>query len=121
MNDDTQVNDDVNNSQSGPSLESVNKTTLPTDDVTTDVQDSVQHNWIVIVDGEFTCSECENSSAPETNTAEGTVEANLDEISAELELYPTKVVYGICPVCGMEYQFKLANDSLFLEPSDLEK
>ena len=77
--------------------------------------------WIKLVNGQFTCPECENTSAPETNTVDGIVEADLDEIKSDLEQYPTKVIYGICPVCGMEYVFKHEDGDLFLEPSDEEK
>ena len=93
------------------------------DDTSTQTQsDDIAHaNWIQIVDGQFTCSECENTSAPETNTFEGVVSADLTQIQADIEEFPTKVIYGICPVCGMEYVFRLSNESLYLEPSDLEK
>jgi len=81
----------------------------------------VPATWIKLVNGKFTCSECENEVEPETNTIEGVVKADLDQIKADLKLYPTKVVYGICPVCGMEFVFRLKGDDLYLEPSDLEK
>ena len=71
--------------------------------------------------GEETCGECENDSKPQTNTADGIVEADLEQIKAELKATPTKVIYAICPVCGMEYQFKLVGEDLYLEPSDEEK
>ncbi|MEO6729421.1 MAG: hypothetical protein ABIM99_05885 [Candidatus Dojkabacteria bacterium] len=83
--------------------------------------DDIPETWIKLVDGKFICSECENAVEPETNTIEGVVKADLDQIKADLKLYPTKVVYGICPVCGMEFVFRLKGDDLFLEPSDLEK
>jgi len=103
--------------------------------VNNDVQDSAKHdhhnhdtskpvvkdNWIKIADGKFICSECENESEPETNTEEGTVTANLDQIKADLKEFPTKVVYGICPICGMEFVFKLVDEELYLEPSELQK
>lgn len=82
---------------------------------------SMKDNWIKIVDGQFTCRECEKTSVPETNTIEGIIEANLDDIKTELIEFPTKVIYGICPVCGMEYVFRLYEDELYLESSDLEK
>lgn len=83
--------------------------------------DDIPSTWIEIVDGKFKCSECENEVEPETNTIEGVVKADLDQIKADLTLYPTKVVYGICSVCGMEFVFRQKNNKLFLEPSDLEK
>lgn len=87
----------------------------------TSQNDEIAETWIPITDGQFTCNECENTSAPETNSIEGVVTADLDQIKSDLEQYPTKVVYGICPVCGMEYVFRHQNDALYLEPSDLEK
>ncbi|MEP7104083.1 MAG: hypothetical protein ABI721_05225 [Candidatus Dojkabacteria bacterium] len=83
--------------------------------------DDVPSTWLEIVDGKFKCSECENEVEPETNSIEGVVKADLDQIKADLTLYPTKVVYGICPVCGMEFVFRLMDEKLYLEPSDLEK
>lgn len=82
---------------------------------------TVKSNWIEIVDGKFVCSECQNDSAPETVTEDGTVTADLDNISGELDQYPNKVIYGICPVCGMEFVFKKHEDKLYLEPSDMLK
>ncbi len=81
----------------------------------------VPTNWIAIKDGKFICGECENASAPETNTEEGTVVADLEQIKKDLTQFPTKIIYGVCPVCGMEYTFRLADDDLYLEASDLEK
>lgn len=86
-----------------------------------EANDIANANWISINDGKFICSECENESAPETNTFEGVVTADLAQIQAELDEFPTKIIYGICPVCGMEYVFRQNNSSLYLEPSDLEK
>jgi len=84
--------------------------------------DILPANWIPISDdGEFICSECNNKVAPETNTEEGTVTADLAKVKADLEQYPTKVIYGICPICGMEFTFKLAEGKLHLEPSDMMK
>lgn len=80
-----------------------------------------EQDWIQIIDGKFTCTECENESVPETNTPEGIVEADIDAIHADLEQYPTKIVYGICPVCGMEYIFKIVDGNLWLQPSAEEK
>ncbi len=79
-------------------------------------------NWIEISDdGEFICSECGNKSAPETNTENGTVTADLQSVKKDLEQYPTKIIYGICPVCGMEFTFKHSEGKLFLEPSEMMK
>ncbi len=78
-------------------------------------------NWIKVVDGKFTCPECENSDVIMTNTAEGIVEANLEQIKKDLTEFPTKVIYGICNVCGMEYIFRLHNGELYLEPTSEEK
>lgn len=79
-------------------------------------------NWIEISnDGEFICSECGNKSAPETNTENGTITADLQSVKKDLEQYPTKIIYGICPVCGMEFTFKHSQGKLFLEPSEMMK
>jgi len=79
-------------------------------------------NWIEISeDGEFICSECGNKSEPETNTENGTVTANLQTVKSDLAQYPTKIIYGICPVCGMEFTFKHSEGKLFLEPSEMMK
>lgn len=85
-------------------------------------EDILPANWIAISDdGEFICSECSNKIAPETNTEEGTVTADLEKVKADLTQYPSKVIYGICPICGMEFTFKLAEDRLHLEPSEMMK
>lgn len=95
----------------------------PSDSTTQAVNGSSEPlaNWIEIKDGKFICSECQNESQPETNTIEGTVVADLTQIQTDLEQFPTKVVYATCPVCGMEFVFKLMNGKLYLEPSDMEK
>lgn len=85
------------------------------------VADGVHVNWIELNEDQFTCSECENTSSPETNTAEGTVKADLQNIMDDLKQFPSKEIYGTCPVCGMEYLFKTSNERLYLEPVDLEK
>jgi len=83
---------------------------------------SVPANWIKISsDGEFICSECGNKSAPETNTENGTVTADLSKVKSDLTQFPTKIVYGICPVCGMEFTFKLKSLDMYLEPSEMMK
>lgn len=81
----------------------------------------VKSNWIEIKDGKFICSECANEVSPETVTEDGTVEANLEKIMAELDEFPNKIVYGICPICGMEFVFKSVDGKLYLEPSDMLK
>ncbi|MFS8131448.1 MAG: hypothetical protein ACMG57_05750 [Candidatus Dojkabacteria bacterium] len=86
-----------------------------------DDSEEVPSTWLKLENGKFKCSECENEVEPETNTIEGVVKADLDQIKADLTQYPTKVIYGICPVCGMEYVFRLKGGNLYLEPSDLEK
>lgn len=91
------------------------------ENTTTVVSDSVQDNWIELTDAQFTCGECENTSNPETNTAEGTVKADLDSVLEDLKQFPSKEIYGTCPVCGMEYLFKVSGEKLYLEPVDLEK
>lgn len=78
-------------------------------------------NWIKIKDGKFVCAECENESQPEINTVEGYVKADTEEVKKELIEFPTKVTYGTCPFCGMEYVFRLYDQELYLEPSDLAK
>ena len=83
--------------------------------------DGSSESWIKIEGDQFTCQECENTSHPETNTIEGIIPADLELIKNDLTQFPSKVVYGICPVCGMEYVFRLQNSELYLEPSDLEK
>ena len=88
---------------------------------TAHIHDDAPETWLAITDGKFKCSECDNEVEPETNTIEGVVKADLEQIKADLTEFPTKVIYGICPVCGMEFVFRLKNDQLFLEPSDLEK
>jgi hypothetical protein len=88
---------------------------------TTTVMTEVPTSWIKITDGKFICSECENEVEPETNTIEGVVKADLDQIKMDLGKYPTKVIYGACPVCGMEFVFRHKEGDLYLEPSDMEK
>ncbi len=84
---------------------------------------TVKPNWIELRDGKFVCSECENESAPETNTADGVVTADLDAIKSRFESNPGKslTIYGICPVCGMEYEFRHEGGKLYLEPSAMVK
>lgn len=82
----------------------------------------VGENWIELSDsGTFVCSECENESVPQRNTIDGQVDANIEEISKELADYPTSIIYGICPVCGMEYEFKSIEGKLYLKPSEMLK
>lgn len=81
----------------------------------------VQSDWVKIIDGKFTCPECENTDSPLTNTSEGLVEANLESIKEDLINYPTKIIYAVCKYCGMEFVFKLVDGELYLEPSAEEK
>lgn len=93
-----------------------------TDEIlTVDQTGSIDEGWIKIINGKFTCSECENESIPETNTEDGIVSVNLDLVKKDLIEYPKKVIYGVCPICGMEYEFKLVLDALYLAPSEMEK
>lgn len=84
-------------------------------------KNDIPSEWLEIKDGKFICSECENDVEPQTMTTEGIVDANLDEIKSDLEEFSTKVMYAICPVCGMEYVFRLVEGDLYLEPSLEEK
>lgn len=95
---------------------------LLTDTANIDVTDFIGEDWVKIdQDGYFICPECENRVKPNTNTIDGIVEADLPKIFQELSIYPTKIIYAICPVCGMEYEFKKVGDSLYLKPSVMEK
>lgn len=89
----------------------------------TSLQSSVGSNWIKVNDGKFECSECGYTNAPETNTSEGVVTADLNEVKNRLESNPNSSlsIYGICPTCAMEYTFRLHNGELYLEPSDMQK
>ncbi|SRR5260221_1240963 len=112
--DETQINKDGKNNDEPKKSSSGDDS-----DVSTTI---IPANWIEINDeGKFLCSECENEVEPETNTEDGTVKADLAKIKEELKQYPDKVIYGICPVCGMEFVFKYANDKLYLEPSEMIK
>jgi hypothetical protein len=71
--------------------------------------------------GSFTCSECENTVKPQVSTENGLADANILEITEQLRQFPNKVIYGVCPVCGMEYMFRMFNDALCLEISDEQK
>ncbi len=81
----------------------------------------VKENWIKVTDDMFICSECENHSHPETNSVDGIVQADISKITEDLKQYPGKTIYGICPVCGMEYTFKYVDGQLYLAPSELQK
>lgn len=86
------------------------------------MNESDRATWIKLSDdGEFQCGECENEVKPLTNTAEGMVEANVQAIRDDLDAQPSKIIYGVCPVCGMEYVFKSEDGQLYLEPSNEEK
>lgn len=83
--------------------------------------DEDRSNWVKIENGKFICPECENEVEPETNTVDGIVKADLNEVTKDLTDQPTKIIYAICPVCGMEYEFKLVDGELWLKPSEEEK
>ncbi len=83
--------------------------------------DEVPSDWIKVTNGKFVCGECENESEPETNTVDGTVKADTEKIKSDLKAFPSKIIYGSCPVCGMEYTFKEKNGELYMEPSDMIK
>lgn len=102
--------------------ESNTKPMLNTDLKTASVA-AVKPNWIKIVDGKFECGECGNVNQPETNTSEGVVVADLEDIKNRLVTNPNSdiAIWGVCPVCAMEYRFRLSNDDLYLEPSDMLK
>ncbi len=76
---------------------------------------------IKITNDKFVCGECQNEVEPQISSSEGIVKADLDKIKSDLEKYPTKVNFGVCPVCGMEYTFVLENSELYLQPSEEEK
>lgn len=85
-------------------------------------QQQVEDSWVLInEEGKFTCVECENVVSPLVSSPEGLVEADLDNIKMDLTQFPTKIIYGVCPVCGMEYVFHLVGEKLYLEPSEEEK
>lgn len=77
--------------------------------------------WLPILEGTFTCSECENEVRPLISTASGMQEADVTEVMNQLTQFPNKVIFAVCPVCGMEYVFKKVEGELWLEPSDEEK
>jgi hypothetical protein len=87
-----------------------------------DATTTIQEDWIKVLDDhQCVCGECENESKFLTNSTEGLIEADVDQIMKDLEEAPTKVIYGVCPVCGMEYQYRLVDSVLYLEPSEEEK
>lgn len=69
-------------------------------------------------DGKFECAECANVAVPNTNTVNGIEPIDHNIVLDELKEFPNKLVYAICPVCGMEYQVKLVDDQLYLEESE---
>lgn len=86
------------------------------------MSNQVKEDWIKISSsGVITCGECENEVELLTNEVEGLVKADTKKIKDVLEKFPSKVVYGICPVCGMEYIFRLSDGELYVEPSEEEK
>ena len=84
--------------------------------------EEIPKDWVRIdSEGYFVCPECENRVQPHVSLEEGIVPANLSDIFEDLEKYPNKIIYAICPVCGMEYEFKKIGEVLYLKPSALEK
>lgn len=69
----------------------------------------------------FICSECENTVKPQVSSESGLADANILEITEQLRQFPNKVIYGVCPVCGMEYIFRMFDGALCLEISDEQK
>ena len=100
-----------------------NNITVQSDDLYTPIKEiEIPKDWIRIDDeGYFICPECENKVQPNISSEEGIVPANLADIFEDLEKYPNKIIYAICPVCGMEYEFKKIGGVLYLKPSALEK
>jgi len=84
-------------------------------------KDNIPSEWIMVSENKFVCSECENEAEPLTMGTEGLEKANLNQVKEDLENYPTKMIYAVCEVCGMEYVFRLVEGDLYLEPSDEEK
>ena len=74
--------------------------------------------WIKLESEKFECKECANEVAPQTNDVEGIVDLDLEKAAEELSEYPNKVIYAICPVCGMEYLVKQYEGELYLEESE---
>ena len=60
-------------------------------------------------DGTFQCVECRNNIKVQVNSEEGLVDADLAKVKTELSEHPEKLMFGTCPVCGMEYQFMLVD------------
>jgi len=86
----------------------------------------IPSKWIKIVEGKFICIECGNEiggeeNLMETSTPDGIIRANLEEIKTQLKEFPSKIIYAICSVCGMEYTFKFINDELYLDESEMQK
>ncbi|MCS7317903.1 MAG: hypothetical protein NZZ41_06330 [Candidatus Dojkabacteria bacterium] len=69
----------------------------------------------------FTCRECENQVKLYQVSIDGLVEIDLFQIVSDLIKYPSKVIYVVCPVCGMEYELKKIDKNLYLYPTVLEK
>lgn len=84
--------------------------------------DAIESDWVKIDnEGYFICPECQNKVQPNTNSVDGIIKADLSNVFEELSAYPSKIIYAICPICGMEYEFKKVGDSLYLKPSAMEK
>ncbi|MDQ6986009.1 MAG: hypothetical protein Q9M91_03510 [Candidatus Dojkabacteria bacterium] len=85
-------------------------------------QKQLDENWILVSsDKDFTCDECGNEVDLKISSIEGLVDADFTKIKSDLEAFPTKIIYGVCPICGMEYVFHLVDGNLYVEPSQEEK
>ena len=85
-------------------------------------QKKVDDRWVLLnEDGSITCPECGNVIKILVSSIEGLVEINVEKVKEDLRNFPTKVIYGVCPVCGMEYVFHLVDNKLYLEASEEEK
>ena len=89
-------------------------------------KDDFARDLLILVSekGEFTCSECGHKSVVQVSSVNGGIEdVNVEDVKSQLIEFPTKIIYGICPVCGMEYIFRYDSDEdeLYLEMSDEEK
>lgn len=82
----------------------------------------IADNWIKITaEGAFTCAECGNDGLVKVSTPEGLDDIDVDAVKSELTNFPTKIIYAVCEVCGMEYVLHLVSGDLYLEPSEEEK
>ena len=102
--------------------------------LTNDIEDTKQPDTLKFAaDATFQCVECRNKVKMQVNSEEGLVDADLAKVKTELSEHPEKLMFGTCPVCGMEYQFMLVDSDapveegeqpekeLVVKPSDEEK